>query len=273
MTSQTRQLTPFNSCPKGEIMRRLQCVVFAAAAVIGATSIASAADMPVKAPAVWAAPATGPLWEGIYIGGNIGDAWGHSTWCTDAIAINCETGAPTDTVTATPKGLVGGFHAGDRWQFGNVVLGFEGLYDGLTIATTQAGPAAFPGQSLSTKFSGLMSVTGQAGWAVDRFLVYGKGGLAITDMKFQAISPAAGVNLSTSEYANGWTAGAGIEYQVIPHLIVGVEYDYYRFSPNNITNVTSGLVNCAVCNFGSSTNIQTVVGRLSIQAGPMPSWH
>jgi opacity protein-like surface antigen len=97
-------------------------------------------------------------------------------------------------------------------------------------------------------------------------------------MKFQAISPVAGVNLSTSEYANGWTAGAGIEYQVIPHLIVGVEYDYYRFSPNNITNVTSGgpfggLVNCAACNFGSTTNIQTVVGRLSIQAGPMPSWH
>jgi hypothetical protein len=60
------------------------------------------------------------------------------------------------------------------------------------------------------------------------------------------------------------------KYQVIPHLILGIEYDYYGFRPSNIFNVTNGAGNtivCAFCNFGQ-TNIQTITGRISLQAGP-----
>src|ERR1700739_1872568 len=135
MTPQNRRLTPSNSCPQGKIMRRLQCALFAALAVISSASIASGADMPTKAPPVWAAPTTGPLWEGIYVGANVGDAWSHSTWCTDATAINCETATPADIATGTPRGLVGGGQFGDRWQWGNAVVGLEGVLDGLWVST------------------------------------------------------------------------------------------------------------------------------------------
>jgi len=253
-------------------MRRLQCALFVAVAAIGSASIASAADLPVKAPPVFAAPVTGPLWEGLYIGANVGDTWSHSSWCTDAQTVNCGSAHPTDTITGTPRGLVGGGQFGDRWQWGNVVVGLEGMIDGLTMSTTQAGPPGFAGQTLTTKFSGLSSATAQVGLAFDRFLAYGKGGWALTDEKLAVTTPAG--NLIATEYVAGWTAGGGLEYQLMPHLIVGVEYDYYRFTPNQLTNITSGagnVIGCGACNFGSSTNMQTLLGRISFQAGPMPS--
>jgi outer membrane immunogenic protein len=272
MTQQIRRLTPSNSHPQGEIMRRLQCALFATLAVIGCASIASAADMPVKAPPIWAAPATGPLWEGIYVGVNGGEAWGRSSWCTDNLVTNCAAGPATDVSRSSANGIVGGAQFGDRWQTGNIVYGLEGMLDGMNISKTIADPL-FAGQTLTTKFTGVMSATGQAGLAFDRFLAYGKGGWALTELKLQAGDPAGTV--TGTKYADGWTVGGGLEYQVMPHIILGVEYDYYRFTPGNITNLTNSAgttVSCAFCNFGSSTNLQTVLARLSIQAGPAPAF-
>jgi outer membrane immunogenic protein len=273
MTPQTRPPTPSNSYPQGEIMRRLQCALFATLAVIGCASIASAADMPVKAPPIWAAPATGPLWEGIYVGVNGGEAWGRTTWCTDNVVVNCSPGGPaTDVSHASASGIVGGAQFGDRWQTGNVVYGLEGMLDGMNISKTVADPL-FAAQTFTTKFTGVMSATGQFGLAFDRFLAYGKGGWALTELKLQAADPAG--TLTGTKYADGWTVGGGLEYQIIPHLIVGVEYDYYRFSPGNITNLTNSAgaaIPCAFCNFGSSTNLQTVLARITLQAGPVPTF-
>src|SRR5664280_2838938 len=58
-------------------MRRFHCAALAAVAVLGFTSVASAADMPVKAPP---APVVAPLynWTGPYIGIAGGYGWGHS---------------------------------------------------------------------------------------------------------------------------------------------------------------------------------------------------
>jgi outer membrane immunogenic protein len=270
-----RQLTPSDSDPKGKIMRRLQCALLVAAIATGFASVAAAADMPIKASPLWSAPATGPLWEGIYVGVNLGDANARSTWCTDAvIAGNCETG-PTDVVTGSPRGLVGGGQFGDRWQWGNVVVGLEGMYDALSITTTGISPVV-AGETLATKFTGLYSATGEIGLAFDRLLAYGKGGWAGTELKLQAQSVAAGGSLvAPPAFVDGWTLGGGLEYQLMPHIILGVEYDYYRFNPTNIINVTNSagaLITCAFCNFGSSTHLQTILGRISFQAGPAPAF-
>jgi outer membrane immunogenic protein len=243
--------------------------------VIAPLSLANAADMPVKgAPYVPSSLVPGPLWEGIYAGGNIGYAWSKTTWCTDNPVFpltNCQNGVSTDFANASPSGILGGLQVGDRWQWGNVVFGLEGMLDGMNISKTVPDPGA-AGSELKTTFSGLMSATGQLGWAFDRFLVYGKGGWALTKLKLESQVP--GSFLDAAEFADGWTAGAGIEYQVIPHLILGVEYDYYAFRPSNIFNVTNGAGNtivCAACNF-SQTNIQTIMGRISFQVGPPPAF-
>jgi outer membrane immunogenic protein len=241
--------------------------IFQLAAPLG---IANAADLPIKTTQTWAPPlTTGPLWEGIYVGANIGTGWGRSSWCTDATVTNCGT-TPVDTGTMSPNGIFGGGQFGDRWQWGNVVFGLEGMLDASALNEKVTDKIS---GSLKTSFDGIMSATGSLGWAFDRFLVYGKGGWALTDMKFEAGSPGGLTFLSTNEYTPGWTVGAGIDYQVIPHLIVGVEYDYYRFQPGNVINVADGggaTIPCAMCNFGSTT-VQTVLGKISLQAGPIPA--
>src|ERR1039458_5948368 len=69
----------------GLIMRRFHCAALAAVAVLGFTSVASAADMPVKAPA----PIVAPLynWTGPYIGIAGGYGWGHSDQTDPGIPI------------------------------------------------------------------------------------------------------------------------------------------------------------------------------------------
>jgi outer membrane immunogenic protein len=257
----------------GVTMRRILLgALFVSAITAGALHSAAAADLPVKAAGVVLPPITGPLWEGIYVGGNIGGAWTNTTWCTDAIVTSCGTGAPIDVISQSPKGLIGGGQFGDRWQWGNVVAGLEATLDGVDASVTSADPV-FPSTTRTTRFTGLYTFTGQAGWAFDRLLVYGKGGWASTRLSFQANTGVAGPNLTASNFTDGWTAGAGVEYQVIPHLIVGVEYDYYRFDAKNLGGVVNSAgvtIPCAFCNFGSSTTMQTVLARISIQSGPIP---
>jgi outer membrane immunogenic protein len=58
-------------------MRPLLIAVAAAASTIAFTQIASAADLPRKAPVYAPPPPTSVYsWTGFYVGGNIGDGWG-----------------------------------------------------------------------------------------------------------------------------------------------------------------------------------------------------
>jgi len=83
---------------------------------------AMAADMPVKAPPP--APPPAWTWTGFYIGGNIGGAWGHSSYCTDASVLTgtspCLVGPPPmEVVNQSPSGVVGGGQIGVRWEAPN----------------------------------------------------------------------------------------------------------------------------------------------------------
>src|SRR5450759_1855007 len=101
-----------------EFMRRLSVAFIAAVSTIGLTQVASAADMPVKAP-ITKAPIVAPLydWSGIYVGGHIGYLWGSTRVEEDGVVT--EPGAKTD-------GVIGGVLAGYNWQSGPVVLGIDG---------------------------------------------------------------------------------------------------------------------------------------------------
>lgn len=243
-------------------------------------SAAKAAEMPVKAP-----PAPAPMpytWTGFYFGGNAGAAWDHiSSWCTDATVANCET-APVDVVSHSQSNFVGGGQVGFRWEFpSSWVIGVEGMFDGLEL--TSSGPscvsvapscapggAVFPNRVRSTQFDDLFSVTGQVGYAWDRLLLYGKGGVAWTELELDAdnLSPG-GFDLSEKRTLTGATGGIGLEYLATRNVSLGIEYDFYGFSPQSRMNeVNSGgvLITCAFCfsnNNNLNTYIQTVTARLN----------
>jgi outer membrane immunogenic protein len=250
-------------------MKRLLLTGALLLAVAAVSDRSLAADLPLKAP-----PAPVPVWgwTEFYFGLNIGEAYGKTSWCTDAAIANCATAGatPTDVASLSPMGVVEGGEFGYRWQaFDYLVLGVEGMLDGLSINKTV--PSVIAGETHYTSFNSLESVTGQLGIAfTNRFLVYGKGGWAATDLHLDANNAIAGTDLSTFKWVGGWTAGAGVEYLLWTHLSIGVEYNYYQFNVGNITGLadTTGVVRaCSFCDFGR-TNVQTILGRVNIKLWP-----
>lgn len=241
-------------------------VILAVLLLAAPLSGANAADLPVKAP-MMAPPAPGPLWSGFFIGGNVGAAQSHTTWCTDVDIANCGAPTPFDVIRQKTTGAVGGGQVGYRFQFGNFVFGPEAMLDGMVNHTTTPDPLV-AGATRTTTIKGLSSVTGDVGLAFDRILVYGKGGWAMTSLQFDANNTIAGVDTKGAEYATGWTAGGGLEYMLTSGWSVGVEYNYYQFDPKNILNAPNSVGPCSFCNFGHNTNVQTVTARLNVRVGP-----
>jgi outer membrane immunogenic protein len=71
-------------------------------------------------------------WTGLYVGGQVGYAWGAG-----AVDVS---GFDPATVTvirgplgSNPGGVIGGAHAGYQYQFNQLVLGIEGSVDGTSL--------------------------------------------------------------------------------------------------------------------------------------------
>src|SRR5262245_21964830 len=113
----------------GLFMGRLSIAAAAAVSAIALTQIASAADLPRKAPA----PPPPPVysWTGFYVGGNAGYGWKDTTVTfspNDALAnaVTCGGGACAPPTPFNINGALGGLQAGYNWQINqNWLLGFE----------------------------------------------------------------------------------------------------------------------------------------------------
>ena len=225
-----------------------------------------AADMPVKAP-------EGPVpvwgWTEFYFGLNIGYGDTATSWCTEAEGTLCPG---PDIFSEKPSGLVEGGQFGFRWQMPNapLVLGTEIMFDGFDTNTSAAGVLSPATQTRYTEFNNLVSATGSVGLSMGRLLAYGKGGWAATELHLDADDAVSGADISTWQWVNGWTAGAGLEYMLFTHFSFGVEYNYYQFNIANMSagpNTLGATIACPFCDFGK-TNIQTITGRINIKLWP-----
>ncbi len=228
-------------------MRR-QFLLASAGAMAFAGSVALAADLPISPP-----PPPAPVftWTGIYLGGQIGFAWGNGGVGTFAAA------GPSDVFTASfdgsAQGVIGGAHVGYNYQINQWVLGLEGSVDGTSLEKTVTGIGSdFFGNTDALSFSTRSGIQGsiraRAGFAWDRLLIYATGGVAfagfdsgITDVGGFITN---GFQDATANFSNtrvGWTAGGGIEYAMTNSWSVRVEYRYSGFG--NIMNAPfAGLV-------------------------------
>jgi outer membrane immunogenic protein len=169
---------------------------------------ASAADIarrvaPAPLQQVYVAPFT---WTGAYVGINGGYGWGKS---------NFSAPFPSGSFD-TSGGLVGGT-LGYNWQVNQIVFGVEGDIDASWIK----GSGICGGLSCQTKNTWLGTVRGRLGYAVDRFMPYVTGGLAVGDIN-NTITGLGNAN----ETKAGWTAGAGVEYAFNGPWSVKAEYLY-----------------------------------------------
>lgn len=200
-----------------------------------------AADLPVEVPAE-VAPVVVPVstWTGFYAGLHAGYGWGdrHFDYDNDSFMsfIFEEPG-----FNYNPDGLVAGGQIGFNWQIGNFVLGAEadaswsGMDDDLFIDS-------YFGDELDVdvEVTWLASIRGKAGFAFDRFMVYGTGGVAWagvdTDVRWN------GSTDSDSATHTGWVAGLGVEGKLTDMISARLEYLHYEFDDENFnyTNVSSG---------------------------------
>lgn len=215
------------------MLRRMLMATVGAVALAGS---AIAADLPAPAPA----PAYVPppySWTGLYIGGQIGYAWGRVNSDTFSAAPGFLLAGPFDY---TAQGVIGGAHLGYNLQINQWLLGLEGDVDGSSLSRTIdvptfAGPlvgiAAFPGgfgvATVRTVAPIQGSIRLRAGVAWDRALLYATGGAAFAGVK-TTYTDFVGVD-SISRTRAGWTVGAGIEYAVTDNWSVRGEYRYADF--------------------------------------------
>jgi outer membrane immunogenic protein len=192
--------------------------------IVGLTGYAHAADLPNRAPPPFAPP---PVftWTGVYIGGNVGYAWGSST---NLVPV---PGIPTYSDPSSP---IGGGQFGYNFQIQQFVLGFEADLDGTGYKKSGVTSTGVQYVGINMPVEG--SARGRIGFAWDRLLVYGTGGAAFGDSKTSFLPPN-GIG-SYSNTVFGWTAGGGIEYGIDRNWSVRAEYRYTYFSgytvPSNL---------------------------------------
>lgn len=187
-------------------------------------------------------------WTGFYIGANLGFGGDRFVYPFSAVAGGV---AVAGSASITSGGILGGGQVGYNWEFpNNVVLGFETDFDGAAIrgkVTANAGGAIGgpfgAAVSAGSRINYIGTVRARAGYAFDRFLVYGTGGFAYGQVN-TAASLGAGVGalgaaaIATSQNngRTGWTVGGGFEYAILNNLTLKTEYLYVNLGTNTLTN-------------------------------------
>jgi outer membrane immunogenic protein len=195
-------------------------------ATIGLAALAAptqAADMPVKAPPLVAAPAV-YNWTGFYIGGHIGGARSNVDW-------TFFSGTVSERFSQDASSWIGGGQVGFLWQWtGNWVIGAEVSYSATDLNETSTA-VLLADRSRRSEIDNLLLVTGRLGYASDRWLTYVKGGYATARVKFDTFITSTGQPTTTSrDRENGWTVGAGFEYAITNYVSLGAEYNFVRLN-------------------------------------------
>ena len=238
--------------------------------VILATASAHAADIARPVYKAAPVPVASYNWTGFYIGGNAGYAWGesHATssfTCPDAGG-GCPFAVPANLAAFTragagaidADGFTGGGQAGYNWQSGVIVLGVEADFNAFDLSGSRqvTGPVpSIVGSTFTstTSFSTDWLFTGRArlGWvAAPNLLLYGTGGVAITEIEASNAFSDTGLSTSGASSARdtkvGYAVGGGAEWAIEGNWTVKAEYLYVDFG--------SGMTTAAVGNAGPSVD-------------------
>jgi outer membrane immunogenic protein len=218
-------------------MRREFFLVTGGAIAIARSAFAAEPTPPPLPPPVF-------TWSGVYIGGQIGYAWGtdNASWTGTANNLDLAAGS----FGLGPQGVIGGAHVGYNLQpvtpfWSWLVFGIEASVDGTSLGKTVNFPLAdfarvtFGSLTASSNEPVQGSVRGRIGIAWDRFLLFGEGGVAVTSFNTTYIDTTGfftgipGTNTTISNTRAGFTVGGGLEYAVTDNWSVQAEYRHSKF--------------------------------------------
>jgi len=204
------------------------------------------------------APVVPPFtWTGFYLGAQLG--WGQTS--TDYKA-GAATDAATRVVslpTLTKNGVMGGLFAGYNYQIDQFVLGAEIDGDFLIVGKERYTAATGDFITAHTEWTG--SARARVGYAIDRLLLYGTGGVALASAKPKVTGTGYSYGAGNSTQV-GWTLGAGAEYAFTDHWIAGLEYRYTHFSSENYTYPVANR-SLGIVGFSHQLSVNQVLARIS----------
>lgn len=169
------------------------------------------------------APQTGrSIWQGPYVGANLGYQW------------SAITGNPT-----RPNGFAGGAQVGYNWQSNQFVLGAE------TDIQFSGADDTFAPWKFSNPWFG--TLRGRAGFATSNILIYATGGFAYGGVRVENSLTGA----SETKLHPGWVIGAGMEVALTTNWSARAEYLYVDLNDRSygLTGVSNG-VESSVLRFG-----------------------
>ncbi|WP_347710867.1 carbohydrate porin [Bradyrhizobium sp. CB1650] len=205
---------------RGNRHRVLRTAATIASSVLAFPTASSAADLPLKAPALKAIYD----WTGFYVGGHFG--YGDASFGPGTHPLP-EQGL---ILPHSAMGLSGGYQLGyNRQLANNIVLGIE-------ADATFPGPLDTPAlgrdaQPFNTTIDYVGTVRGRIGYAFGRLMPYVTGGFAWGHTHVDINDPAGGdIIARPGHYQTGWTAGLGLEYAVSGNWTAKAEYEYVDLS-------------------------------------------
>jgi outer membrane immunogenic protein len=170
-------------------------------------------------------------WSGVYVGLHGGYSWGKY----DFFGATTIGGAGGISIASDgkPDGFFIGGHAGAQYQLENdFVFGAEVDVDYRDVgseALIRVLQAPNDDAILETEINWTASARLRAGYAIDRWLPYVTGGVAMAQFDLTGRSPDGVQGETLTETMTGWTAGVGTEYAITDNLLVRVEYRYSDF--------------------------------------------
>jgi len=207
---------------------------------LAAAGAADAADLRVRQPVTKAPPPVAIYnWTGFYIGGHGGWAWTDKTW-VDALS---------GTNHLISDNGIGGGQVGFNWQTGAWVLGVEAQASWTHIRKGWTDPNPEPikwskgGRTVSVASAGTTvdhfgTIAARIGYALDRGLLFAKGGGAWAHDIYRATDEDTGTPLAGARDTRwGWMAGVGYEYAFLGNWSAKVELDYLWLGTKSITYV------------------------------------
>src|SRR5262249_38691167 len=134
-----------------------------------------------------------------------------------------------------PDGFIGGLGAGYNLQRCNIVYGLEVDFDSFSTHAQNTTTVVYPDfaptsytihQSIGTDW--LLTVRPRLGYSFGNVLVYGTGGVSLTDLRYREqftdTFAAALETGSRSATRFGWNVGAGVEYALTCQWSLKAEY-------------------------------------------------
>jgi outer membrane immunogenic protein len=231
---------------------------------VGLTEIAAAAVM------VAPASAFTNNWSGGYIGAHLGGAWQSGS---DWTYFNPNNGASFSLTPGGKLGAAGGLQGGYNWQLApRWLLGVEADISWISLAQTRTVPTIGPGSfaTMSATDHWLASVRGRVGFiGWSKTLFYATGGPAWANTEYnghmtriiRASTFIADAASSTTK--SGWAMGGGAEWMIGMHVMLSLEYLYYRLDNVTLTGPISPGSFLPVTFTWSNYNLQIVRAGLS----------